>query len=156
MLTKKPHLETEKLNELLTISNFKEVEPYLVENILIVLKRTDDKPAVSEAALNVGKLFVKNFSVQAFPLIIQTLFNEMREESKWKAKVGSLILLGDYIQRLEVYDRELLSACLPELVQSISNLLYDTKSEVSDLAETVLRKAMNGITIKILSHSLKI
>ena len=144
-----PGPRTEKLNELLTISNFKEVEPYLVENILpIVLKRTDDKPAVSEVALNVGKLFVKNFSVQAFPLIIQTLFNEMREESKWKAKVGSLILLGDYIQRLEVYDRELLSACLPELVQSISNLLYDTKSEVSDLAETVLRKAMNGITNK--------
>lgn len=144
-----PGPRTEKLNELLTISNFKEVEQYLVENILpIVLKRTDDKPAVSEAALNVGKLFVKNFSVQAFPLIIQTLFNEMKEESKWKAKVGSLILLGDYIQRLEVYDRELLSACLPELVQAISNLLYDTKGEVSDLAETVLRKAMNGITNK--------
>ena len=78
----------------------------------------------------------------------------MREESKWKAKVGSLILLGDYIQRLEVYDRELLSACLPELVQSISNLLYDTKGEVSDLAETVLRKANKSP--KILSHSLKI
>ncbi len=144
-----PGPRTEKLNELLTISNFKQVEPYLVEDILpIVLKRTDDKPVVSEAAINVGKLFVKNFSVQAFPRIIQILFNEMREESKWKAKVGSLILLGDYIQRLEVYDRELLSACLPELVHAISNLLYDTKSEVSDLAETVLRKAMNGITNK--------
>ena len=144
-----PEPRTQKLNELLTISNFKEVEPYLVTDILpIVLKRTDDKPIVSEVALNVGKLFIKNVSVQAFPKIIQILFNEMREESKWKAKVGSLTLLGDYIQRLEVYDRELLSACLPELVEAISGLLYDTKPEVADLAEIVLRKAMNGITNK--------
>ena len=82
MLTKKPHSpRTEKSpNELLTISNFKEVEPYLVENILPILNAQMINQ-FSEATLNVGKLFVKNFSVPHFP-IIKTLFNEMKEESK--------------------------------------------------------------------------
>ena len=44
-----------------------------------------------------------------------------------------------------MYDRDLLSASLPELVEAISSLLYDTKPEVAELAELVLRKAMKGI-----------
>ena len=40
----------------------------------------------------------------------------MREESKWKAKVGSLTLLGDFISRLDIFDKDLLSASLPNLL----------------------------------------
>ena len=119
----------------------------IVENILpIVLKRIDDKPNVAEAALKVGQDFVSKLSIQSFPNIIEVLFQEMREESKWKAKVGSLTLLGEFITRLDMYDRDLLSASLPELVDAITKILYDTKPEVAELAESVLRKAMKGIT----------
>ena len=70
----------------------------------------------------------------------------MSVESKWKSKVGSLTFLGEYIDRVEKYDRDLLSSCLPELINALTNIIYDTKSEVSELAEQVLRKAMRGIT----------
>jgi elongation factor 3 len=139
----------DQLNNLLNIDSFKEYEPYLVTNILpIVLKRIDDKPNVAEIALKVGQYFISNLSIQAFPKVIQQLFCEMKKESKWKAKIGSLTLLGEYITKLETYDRELLSASLPELVTILTDLLYDTKLEVAELAETVLRKAMKGITNK--------
>ena len=36
--------------------------------------------------------------------------------------------------------------CLPELVNQITEILYDTKTEVAELAEDVLRKGMKGIT----------
>jgi elongation factor 3 len=142
-----PGPRIEQLEKLLQIENFREVEAYIVRDILpIVLKRIDDKPNVAEVALKVGQNFLSRVSIQSFPRIIEVLFQEMREESKWKAKVGSLTLLGEYITRLDMYDRDLLSASLPELVEVITGLLYDTKPEVSELAELVLRKAMKGIT----------
>jgi elongation factor 3 len=141
----KPRID--QLNNLLNIEDFKKYEPYLFSNILpIVLKRIDDKPNVAEIALKVGQYFISKVSIQAFPKVIQLLFYEMRNVSKWKSKIGSLTLLGEYITRIEIYDRELLSASLPELVTVLTDLLYDTKIEVAELAETVLRKAMKGIT----------
>ena len=65
--------------------------------------------------------------------------------SAGKSNLGPL-LLGDYIDRVEKYDRDLLSSCLPELIKSLTDVIYDTKPEVAELAEEVLRKAMRGIT----------
>ena len=60
-----PGPRTEQLEKLLTIDNFREVEPYIVENILpIVLKRIDDKPNVADVALKVGQDFVSKLSIQ--------------------------------------------------------------------------------------------
>lgn len=79
-----PGPRIEQLNKLLTISNFQENEPYLIEYILpIVLKRMDDKPEVVDVALNVGKEFVSKLYIQLFPRVIEILFNEMKKESKW-------------------------------------------------------------------------
>ena len=140
-----PRLET--LSLLKNLQNFRLLEPFLVEKILpIVLNRLDDKPQVVETALEVGLDFVSKFSIQAFPRVIKVLFREMTTESRWKAKLGSLNLLGSYVDRVEKMDRDLLSACLPELVSNVSDILYDTKPEVAELAEEVLRKVMKGIT----------
>ena len=67
-------------------------------------------------------------------------------ESKWRAKVGSLNALSNYLTRVFSFDRDLLSACLPELVSIITPMLHDTKQEVADLSKSVLQQAMNGIT----------
>ena len=135
------------LGTLLNLENLRNIEPYFVDNILeIVINRTDDKPQVSEKALEVGRDIISKLSIQAFPRVIQIIFRGMSVESKWKSKFGSLTFLGDYIDRVEKFDRDLLSSCLPELISALSDILYDTKPEVSDLAEVVLRKAMRGIT----------
>ena len=139
----------EKLENLLTIDKetFHEREPFLAQKILpIVLARIDDKPKVSEVALKVGKFFIENLSIQVFPLICSYFFKNMREESKWRAKEGSLILINDYMKRVEFNDRDLLSASLPELVTHLSPLLYDTKLEVSEAADMAIHTAMKGIT----------
>ena len=140
-----PRLEA--LGSLVNLENLQNIEPYFVDNILeIIINRTDDKPQVSEKALEVGRDVISKLSIQAFPRVIQIIFRGMSVESKWKSKFGSLTFLGDYIDRVEKFDRDLLSSCLPELISALSDILYDTKPEVSDLAEVVLRKAMRGIT----------
>ena len=139
----------ECLGKLLNIKKdeFILVEPYINRNILpIILDRLNDKPEVSAESLKVGLYFISNFSIQSFPLVIQGLFSGIREESKWKQKVGTLELLTEYIKRLDCYDKDLLSSCLPELVKHISPLLYDTKLEVSKECEKCLSMAMKGIT----------
>lgn len=135
------------LTSLYNIQNLTSVEPYLVDTIFeIIINRTDDKPLVTEKALEVGMDIISKLSIQAFPRVIQIIFRGMTVESKWKSKVGSLTFLGAYIDRVEKYDRDLLSSCLPELIKALSDILYDTKPEVANLAEEVLRKAMKGIT----------
>ena len=63
-----------------------------------------------------------------------------------EVKIGTLDILGSYIDRVENMDRDLLSSCLPELVNILNDILYDTKIEVAEKAEEVLRKSMKGIT----------
>ena len=137
----------EAMNSFLNLNKFHSVEPVIIDSILpIILKRLDDKPKVTEKAIELGLYIIDHISIQTFPLIIECLFTELQPNSKWKCKFGSLKLLSQYIDRVEKYDRDLLSACLPELVKHIADILYDTKTEVAELAEEVLRKAMKGIT----------
>ena len=131
----------------MNIANFTQIEPYFVENVLeVIIDRTDDKPQVSEKALLLGRDIISKLSIQAFPRVIEIIFRGLSVERKWKVKVGSLTFLEDYIDRVEKFDRELLSSCLPQLVPILSEMLYDTKMEVAELSEQVLRKAMRCIT----------
>jgi elongation factor 3 len=137
-----------ELNSLLSsCDNFKNIEPYLVYNIIpVLLKRLDDKPEVIEIANKNCEVLVSNISIQGLPQIISILKEEMKPESKWKAKIGSLNFLSNYLKRVFSFDRDLLSACLPELVTIITPMLHDTKPEVAKLSKDVLHQAMKGIT----------
>lgn len=57
-----------------------------------------------------------------------------------------MVLLNQYMERLFKRDRDLLSACLPELVPVLSSLLHDARPEVCEQAEQTLTVAMKGIT----------
>ena len=66
-----------------------------------------------------------------------------------KSKIKECYICKEKFEKFFPYriiDKDLLSASLPELVEVITGLLYDTKPEVSELSELVLRKAMKGIT----------
>ena len=142
-----PRLEQlQKIREI-TYDQLRVIEPHFVKSILpVVLNRLDDKPNVYQAALELGKHLVSLFSVQAFPFIAEYLFAGLQQESKWRSKLGSLEILRDYIVRVDNLDRDLLSASLPQLVSVLSNLVHDTKQEVSETAIDTLKKAMRGIT----------
>jgi elongation factor 3 len=140
----------EKLESLISLvesDNFINYEPYLVNNILpTILQRLDDKPKVTEIANNLLQKLMSKLSIQAFPLVLNILSKEMEIESKWRSKVGSLKLLSLYLNRVNNLDRDLLSACLPQLVKILTPMLHDTKLEVAEEVYIVCLFALKGIT----------
>ena len=130
-------------------NNFVSYEPNFVVNILpTILDRLDDKPIVVESTMKLGVKLMESLSVQAFPLILDIMASKITPESKWKVKDGCISLLNVYLKRIEMYDRELLSACLPQLVKLLTPLLHDTKLQVAESAKETCLIAFKGITNK--------
>ena len=148
---KKTPLEPRKksLENLLNLKKeeFKNNESYIVYELLdLVLKRFDDKPIIYDLTLSVGLHLVSLFSIQGFSSVLEIFESNLGFDAKSKIKLGTLKLLNAYIQRVNDLDRDLLSASLPKLVNSLSPLLYDTKKEVADESSDTLLLAMKGIT----------
>eukprot|EP00039_Didymoeca_costata_P001080 m.49517 g.49517 ORF g.49517 m.49517 type:complete len:1026 (+) comp10618_c1_seq1:106-3183(+) len=144
-----PRIEAlEKVKEIVSnAGGFKTLEPLMVDKLLpIILARLDDKPKVVEAASAAGGALLEGLSVQAFPRVIAQLFTVMTEEAKWKSKLGAINLLDNLLTRVENLDRDLVCACLPELVPALTGMVHDTKAEIADGSRKVLTKAMKGIT----------
>jgi elongation factor 3 len=143
-----PRVEAlEQFSAIIAKDDFKVYEPFAVTEVLpTLLKRFDDKPPVAKQALATGLELVEKLSVQAFPFALPVLFTELEEDSKWKPKLGACRLLHAFINKVEKMDRDLLSACLPELVPVLSHLLHDTKQEIAEEGEATLTDAMKGIT----------
>jgi len=146
----------EKIGQIVTTSNinsnnssnlFKTQESYLVRDILpVILQRCNDKPAVAEVANNVGNQLISMLSIQAFPYVCDILFKEINVEAKWKSKLSALTFLKTYIHRVEKFDRDLLSASLPQLIPTISQVLHDTREEVAEEAYATISLALSGLT----------
>lgn len=137
----------EGLQAILDKADFVNYEAAFVSEILpVILSRMDDKPVVAAAADKIGQAFVNKFNVQAFPALFPAFFVQLSETAKWKSKLAATQWMTSAISRVADADRDLLSACLPELVPVLSQLLYDTKPEISAAAETATREAMKGIT----------
>lgn len=137
----------ESIRTLIKDSSFKIYEPYIVQNILpILLERYTDKPVVVELVDNVLSEFIDSVSIQAFPYVLSILLKYIKIDSKWKSKLGSIRILNKYIERVEKYDRDLLSACLPEIIPALSSSLHDTKQEIVDESYNTLSLAMKGLT----------
>ena len=127
--------------------NWRQFEPFaVVETLPVLLKRFDDKPKVKDVVLKTGLALVNKLSVQAFPFTLPMFFAELTEDAKWQPKLGACQLLHAYIERVANEDRDLLSACLPELVPVLSQLLHDTKQEIVEEGDATLQAAMKGIT----------
>ena len=144
------------LNLIIDSPIFKKFEIYIVDHILpIILDRLNDVPKVIEIAGTVGFKIISKLSIQAFPYVLTKLKVGTDFTSKWKTQVGTLKLLQEYVNRVFKYDRDLLSSCLPEIIQYTNDLLYSTRSEVSTIAYETLHNAMNGITNKDLEPFVK-
>ena len=71
------------LNRIITYDNFKDYEPYIVENILpIILERFNDKPEVTEIAKRLGINLIRKLSIQSFTYVMQILFVGLSDDSK--------------------------------------------------------------------------
>ena len=136
-----------QLQIIINSNNFRTQEPFIIKTILpILLTRMDDKPDVITVATNVGLELINRVSIQAFSFVLPILFTAMKTESKWRAKMGALMLLNKYILNVDIKDRDLLSVTLPLLIPQLTNLLHDTKPEVANLSKETLMIAMRGVT----------
>ena len=130
-------------------NDFKQIESYVVFNVLpTIIKRFNDNPKVYEKILEVGNEIISNISIQTFPLILQIIFKEIDTGAKWKVIYGSLHFLKNYIIKVEIHDKDLLSVSLNDIIPVLSHLIHNTKPEVAELALEVLTLAMKGITNK--------
>lgn len=137
--------QLEALAGLVSKDDFGTYEPYFVQHVLpIVLTRISDEPAIAKAAKAVGDAFFAKAAVQAFPGIVPVLFAGMTAEAQ--AKVDALEWLNVYIARVLETDRDLLSACLPMLIPTISGVLCDAEQAVADAAGVAINTAMKGVT----------
>lgn len=137
-----------KINEFINEDYlFKTYETLIVEKILpIMIQRLDDKPKVTELAIEVCLNLINKLSIQAFPYVCEFIFTGLHIETKWKMKYGCLKILKEYIKRVDDLDKDLLSVSLPTIIPILRDIVHDTKPEVSELCEEVLTCAMRGVT----------
>lgn len=137
------------LQNLIRSVDFNQHEPYIIYNILpLLLRIVNNNPLIGELTIDIGLELISKLSIQAFPAVIKILFNEIENTNKWKTKVTGIKLLQEYIKRVELHDRDLLSASLTQLIPVFTYLIHDTKKEVSLLSIETLTLAMKGITNK--------
>ena len=137
-----------KINEFINEDTlFKTYEALIVEKFLpIIIQRLDDKPKVTELAIEVCLNLINKLSIQAFPYVCEFIFTGLQIETKWKMKYGCLKILKEYIKRVDDLDKDLLSVSLPNIIPILRDIVHDTKPEVSELCEEVLTCAMRGVT----------
>ena len=129
--------------------NMKDQQAYIVLNLLEVLsQRFQDSPDIYEFSYDLCKYIIDNVTVQIFPKVAAILFRISNNTSKWKIKVGSLNLVNYFIEKVEKFDRDLLSASLCDLIPEFGNFIHDTKKEVAESSIIALNNAMKGITNK--------
>lgn len=129
--------------------NMKDQQAYIVLNLIEVLsQRFQDSPDIYEFSYDLCKYIIDNVTVQIFPKVAAILFRISNNTSKWKIKVGSLDLINYFIEKVEKFDRDLLSASLCDLIPEFGNFIHDTKKEVSESSIRALNNAMKGITNK--------
>ena len=145
-----PEIRINALNEFnkqVNSANFKDLEPNLVQDFFpTLLKRLDDKPNVVKVAEKVLSEMISNISIQSLPIFIDIISPELQIDSKWRSKFGCLKLLSIFLNRVFDLDRDLLSACLPQLVPIVSSCVHDLKSEVAEQSRKTLLQILKGIT----------
>lgn len=111
-------------------------EPYILEILPILLKSFGDQSnEVREATTYAAKIFMKNTTSYGIKKMIPIAIANL-EDYQWRAKKGSVELLGS----MAYLDPTQLSSSLPEIVPNIVQVLKDTHKEVRKAADSSLKK----------------
>eukprot|EP00270_Netrium_digitus_P003247 TRINITY_DN1367_c0_g1_i1.p1 TRINITY_DN1367_c0_g1~~TRINITY_DN1367_c0_g1_i1.p1 ORF type:complete len:996 (-),score=306.74 TRINITY_DN1367_c0_g1_i1:35-3022(-) len=106
-------------------------EPQMVQLLPLVIERMGDKVApVKIAADMAGKAVISMLCPHAVKLVLQGLFDGIRNRKNWKGQVGSLQLLG---QLARTGPRQV-AACMPQIVPLLSEQMVDGKEQVMKAA----------------------
>ncbi|GAC75832.1 protein containing adaptin N-terminal region [Moesziomyces antarcticus T-34] len=115
-----------------------EVEPFLFEKVLnpLVEAMGDKEKAVQKAALDALKAFVQVMSPWATPQLLKVLLEQARSAGKWQVKIGCITLL----EELVTVSSERMAALMPEIIPVMTEVIWDTKSDVQKASRAALTK----------------
>ncbi|EST09060.1 ABC transporter-like protein [Kalmanozyma brasiliensis GHG001] len=115
-----------------------EVEPFVFEKVLntVVEAMGDKEKSVQKASLESLKAFVKVMSPWAAPQVLKVLLEQARTAGKWQVKTGCIALLEEMV----VACPERMAALMPEIIPVMSEVIWDTKTDVQKASRAALTK----------------
>lgn len=123
-----------------------EVEPFLIEKALnqIVEAMGDKEKPVREAAQDALRNFVQIMSHWAVPQVLKVLLEQARTAGKWQVKTGCIAT----IEELVVAAPDRMAAAMPDIIPVMSEVIWDTKTDVQKASRAALKKLCNLISNK--------
>lgn len=117
-------------------------EPYVIQILPILLSSLGDgKAEVREAADAASRVIMSQLTAQGVKLVLPSLLGGA-EEKQWRAKQGSIQLLGS----MAYCAPKQLSSCLPQIVPVLGEALADPHPKVSAAAKDAMDEV--GAVIK--------
>ncbi|KAJ3103734.1 translational elongation factor EF-1 alpha [Phlyctochytrium planicorne] len=110
-------------------------EPYMLQALPVVLNALGDKVVPVRAAADVAaKALLSHAAPYCLKNFVPVLLEQLTNEKKWQTKVGALQVLSSFAATAPTQ----IAACLPEIVPSVSDCMWDTKPEVGEAATACL------------------
>ena len=115
-----------------------EVEPFLIEKVLnaVVEAMGDKEKAVRNAALAALKSFVQVMSPWATAQVLKVILTQAQTAGKWQVKTGCVALLEEMV----VACPERIAAHMPDIIPVMSEVIWDTKTDVQKASREALNK----------------
>ena len=123
-----------------------EVEPFVMEYLLdpVTEAMGDKEKIVREKAEDALLLVVRNMSSWGVPQVLKVFLNQMRTAGKWQVKTGCVRLLDELIQIFP----ERIAAQMTDIIPVMSEVIWDTKSDVQKASRACLERLCNLVSNK--------
>ncbi|PWZ01125.1 hypothetical protein BCV70DRAFT_199494 [Testicularia cyperi] len=115
-----------------------EVEPFIFEKVLTPLVEAmgDKEKGVQKASLAALKSFVQVMSPWAAQQMLRVLLEQARSAGKWQVKTGCVALLEEMVTACP----ERMAALMPEIIPVMTEVIWDTKTDVQKASRAALTK----------------
>lgn len=123
-----------------------EAEPFLMDSVFNQLLETfaDKEKDVRQAALDAARSLVQVMSPWGVATVLRQLLHQMRTAGKWQVKTGSISILEEMVTA----NPDRIAAAMPDIIPVMSEVIWDTKTDVQKASRASLTKLCTLISNK--------